>query len=482
MTEPTYKIADGDIISSTPPRGPKAHKDMARQLGIKGNSAAELIVLSYTSDPFYKGRPSELQAAEWFAGLMERFGLQLGAHNRRVHYRIITSREATLRPDGRTYLNTEKDWNYLQNASAAARILGLVDVESMVDRRNDDAIENAAARGTLFEPPKIRLGEASFYLPTLESSDIDSVTGWIAKPHAAGYDYDPGDQPVMIELWVEKSTMADILKPLCQIERLNYVEGTGFESITQTVTFLRRAERYGKAAHIIYVSDFDPAGVEMPVAVARQIQFWLDELNIDVEISVDTTVLTHEQCVAYELPRTPITETDLRREGFEKRYGEGATELDALEALHPGELVKIIRQKIAPHRDRGLRDRLSGARSEAQQLLDDAWRDAGGPELKEQLDSLVEQANTIAAEQAERIRQIMEETRDLLQPFADDAEWLDEQAREISRGIDVDLPERPEAEITGPDPDVLFDSRRHWLEQLAVFKERQNGTSNGGGS
>jgi hypothetical protein len=34
-----------------------------------------------------------------------------------------------------------------------------------------------------------------------------------------------------------------------------------------------------------------------------------------------------------------------------------------------------------------------------------------------------------------------------------------------------------EPEFTGPSPDVLFDSRRHWLEQLDVFKERQNGAS-----
>ena len=42
---------NSDVLSAaslplTPPRGPKAHKDTARQLGIRGNSAAKLIVLS----------------------------------------------------------------------------------------------------------------------------------------------------------------------------------------------------------------------------------------------------------------------------------------------------------------------------------------------------------------------------------------------------------------------------------------------------
>jgi hypothetical protein len=469
-------------IPSTPPRGPKAHKALARQLGIPHNSAGELIVLDYGNDPFYMGTPTEKRHAEWFAGLIERFGLQLGGHIRRVHYRIITAPEPIDRPDGRAYENNLTCWGMLGDASRAARIFGLIDVESMVDRRNSDAVENAVARSQLLQAPDWTIGAAGLYLPTLEFADIDSVTGRLSSPRARGYDYDPGDQPVMIELWVEKSTMADILEPLCRHERLNYVEGTGYESITRTVEFLRRAERYGKAAHIIYVSDFDPAGAAMPVAVARQIQFWLDELNIDVDVSVDTSILTHDQCVEYELPRTPIKATDVRRGNFEARYGEGATELDALEAIYPGELAKIIRQRIAPYRDRGLSGRLSRTRSEVHSLLEDAWNADGGPELQQQMEELVEQANTIAAEQAERIRQIMDETREQLQGFVDAADDLDRQAREIKRNIDVELPERPQPEITGPDPDVLFDSRRHWLDQLTVFKARQNGNSNGGGS
>jgi hypothetical protein len=449
---------------------------MARQLGIPRNSGKDLIVLDAGNDPFYMGSPTEIRDAKWFAGLIERFGLQLGAHIRRVHYRLVVTPhgEVICLPDGRPYENNLLCWGRLSDASRAARIFGLIDVESMVDRRNNPAIENVVSRAQLFEP-SIDLGGTTFYLPTLELGDIDSVTGRLSPPRAYGYDYDPGDQPVMIEVWVEKSTMNDILEPLCQQERLNYVEGTGYASITQTVAFLRRAERYGKAAHIIYVSDFDPAGAAMPVAVARQVQFWLDELNIDVDISVDASVLTHEQCLEYELPRTPIKATDVRRGNFEARHGEGATELDALEALYPGELVKIIRQKIAPYRDRGLSGRLSRTRSEVQQLLNDAWDDAGGAELKQELEELVEQADAIAAEQAERIRQIMDETRGRLQPFVDAAAEVNRQARELGESIDVELPERPEPEITGPSPDVLFDSRRHWLDQLAAFKARKNG-------
>jgi hypothetical protein len=43
--------------------------------------------------------------------------------------------------------------------------------------------------------------------------------------------------------------------------------------------------------------------------------------------------LTLAQVQQYRLPRIPIKESDRRKPGFEDTYGEGAVELDALEAL-----------------------------------------------------------------------------------------------------------------------------------------------------
>ena len=68
-------------------------------------------------------------------------------------------------------------------------------------------------------------------------------------------------------------------------------------------------------------------------------------------MKLDPLVLTEEQCRQYRLPRTPIKETDRRGPKFEERFGEGATELDALEALHPGELARIVRREIERYID-----------------------------------------------------------------------------------------------------------------------------------
>jgi hypothetical protein len=463
--------ADG--IPSTPPRGPDAHKAMARHLRIPGNSAAKLIVLAPDNDPFYRGTATHVRDAEWFAGLWDRFGYSYGVHLRRVHYQILS--EELKFADGTPYENTERCWGRLCAAGAGARILGLVDVEAFVDRRNPDPVINRMARRDHLHAPWVSFGRASLTLPELDLSGFSDIKLDIGAPAAGGYFYDPDDQPVLLEVWVEKSTMGDVLLPLCQGEHANYVEGLGFESITQSVAFLRRAQEHGRPAHILYISDFDPAGAGMPIGVARQVQYWMEQLRINVGVTIDTTALTHDQCVEFKLPRSPIKKDDLRRGGFEARYGAGATELDALEALHPGSLAEIVRHAMEPFVDRGLPRRLAAARREAQQRIDAAWTAAAGEEVDEAARELSEQASAEAAEQVERIRETVEEALEQLEGFRHSADELKDRAEQIAAGLNIELPERPEPEIAGlADGRLLFDSRRHWLDQLAVFKERQN--------
>jgi hypothetical protein len=76
-------------------------------------------------------------------------------------------------------------------------------------------------------------------------------------------------------------------------------------------------------------------------------------LGIDghLDIQLQPVALTREQCLHYRLPRTPIKESEASRGKFEERFGEGGTELDALEALHPGELRRILVKEIERYHD-----------------------------------------------------------------------------------------------------------------------------------
>src|SRR6266699_6197966 len=140
--------------------------------------------------------------------------------------------------------------------------------------------------------------------------------------------------------------MNDVLEPLCKRYGANLQTGLGELSITATLALAHRLEQANRPARIFYVSDFDPAGQSMPVAVSRKLEYFIRRYGLDLDVRVYPVVLTLEQVQYYRLPRTPIKETERRRMGFESRHGEGAVELDALEALYPCELQAVLSRYI----------------------------------------------------------------------------------------------------------------------------------------
>jgi len=82
----------------------------------------------------------------------------------------------------------------------------------------------------------------------------------------------------------------------------------------------------------------------MPVAAARKIEWLVQETGLDIQLH--PILPTKEQCVEHRLPRTPIKETEVRAAKFDERHGEGATELDALEALRPGVFRQTVQEAI----------------------------------------------------------------------------------------------------------------------------------------
>jgi hypothetical protein len=521
-------MIDRGVIPDRPPRGPDEHKQFLKRLGL--SSVTELLVLHRNNDPFYQGLPFHWRDGRWFAGLWERFGYTNGVHLRRVHYQAVTLGVQTA--TGEPYSNTEHCWRLLARAGAFARMLGLVDPEAFVDRRNTPPVVNVSPRWEqpepswswlqpwAWEPPLWELpaiGPSAldvelWELPAIRSWELErGASGWFRwpDPDVAGYDYDPADQPVLLEVWVEKSTMDDVLGPLCRDLRANLLSGTGFESHTAVIALLRRAQRHHKPAHVLYVADFDPAGVVMPIAVARQAQFYRETLRIDAELTIEQVALTGEQVDAYDLPRVPIKESDTRAAGFEARNGTGAVELDALEALHPGTLAGVVRDAAQPYIDATLNLRLSGAERQARSEAASALATETGPiderleavkadvpavtdgyrarlrtlagELVEamapyraRLEELRAEVDTAAAPYRARLAALADELDAELAPHRERLEELSHQAARTVEEFDVALPERPEPAT--PDVDrsrLLFDSERHWWDQLQVFKDRQ---------
>src|SRR5437762_12845957 len=115
-----------------------------------------------------------------------------------------------------------------------------------------------------------------------------------------------------------------VLIPLCQRYRANLQTGSGELSITATLALADRLREVNKPARIFYVSDFDPAGQSMPVAVSRKLEYFVRHSGLELDVRVFPVVLTLDQVQYYRLTRTTFKETARRMLGFVSRNVEEA--------------------------------------------------------------------------------------------------------------------------------------------------------------
>jgi len=418
----------------------------------KGVKVTDLIALSRNHDPFFVGTQAQKVNAQWFAKLWQEFGFVDGIHLRRVHYRIVSSKTPIMLPSRKPYENTLSAWDFLNEASAAARYLGLVDFSAFVDRRNPDAVIFSAAEPS---EPEISVDDQSFVL--------QSLPHFPELPEYSISNYQD-QQRFVLELWCEKSTMNDVLEPICQRYRCNFQSGVGELSTIKVHELFERIRLAGRPTRIGYLSDFDPAGQSMPVAVSRKLEWFLRNHNGSPhDVKIFPIALSLDQVRQYRLPRTPIKDTELRKEGFEERFGEGATELDALEAIAPGTLEEIVCEFINRFYDHGLEDRVDSAR---ECLAID----------------LAEIRQAVIREHTDEIEQLRREHRALQQEFSRKLKLHSQKLNALLESIGdellvnaPDLTPYPIPEPVEGDESVepLFDSSRDYFEQLAVYKKFQ---------
>lgn len=443
--------------------------------------SGELIALTRNNDPFFCGTLANRRDADWFLSVWKITGMDqhYRIHLRQMHYKLVSQEQPPAMPSGKPYSNTLESWQYLNSASKAARYLQLVDAELFNDHRNP--APNLYAHGKAeWAERNLDLDWGDWELPSINFDLADDFALAPPRYDATGYSYGNDLQPFHLEVWIEKSTMNDVLGAVCRKFSANLVTSIGFQSIPSVIALLRRVEQADKPARIFYISDFDPAGAFMPDAVARQIEYWRVRLAIRQEIKLQPLVLTRQQVVDYRLPSIPIKESDRRKANFETRYGMEATELDALEALKPGELTAILEEALSEYWDTELEQRMDDAGEDADSLAEEATKwviNDHGDELKAVQDGVAEILN----DYRERLEALSKELDAELQPFKARMKTV---RQAIQGAIDTvpeafELPEHPIPEIEPPDESGwLFDSSRNYLDQIAVYKARRALTGN----
>ncbi|MGH2505803.1 MAG: hypothetical protein ACRDHZ_00050 [Ktedonobacteraceae bacterium] len=420
-------------------------KQLAKETGRK---VTDLIALASQNDPFYQGTPSQKELAEWFAEIYYSHGWNRGqTHLRRCHYQIVSLQLNW--PDGKPYENTEQAWDRLGLAAKAARYLHLVEMSAFEDKKNAEPINHMPS---LHEPDLSVDGYV--YLSDIQVPEFPSLPKYLLNDYQA-------NQPYHLEIWCEKTTINDILEPLCREYGMVLQTASGEQSIVAAHLLSERLQQYQKPARVLYISDFDPAGKSMPVAVARKLEWFVREhIGEDADVRLFPVILTEEQVTSYRLPRTPIKATERRKAAFEARFGQDAVELDALEALHPGELERVMRSYIERYYDPTLASRTRSARADLENAIRQAQHNiltTHQQEIEEARQELAE----ITAEFGPRMEAYAERIQNLWQA--------------ISGEMEEDMPDLtnyPTAEPREADElsEGLYNSRRDYIDQIEAYK------------
>jgi hypothetical protein len=407
----------------------------------------DLTVLSAQNDPFRIDTETFHVAGRWFRDQMAACGLLARAnpiHNRGIHYAIV-SRGDVMKPDGSPYLNDADSWAFLERqASKAARWLGYVPFEKIIDARNGEPI----IRVVDADGPKARVRvEAEWYLPDAED----------LKPRVELSGFTPR-QPYRLVLFGEKTSLGEVLDPLATEYGADLYLPSGEISDTWLARMARTGAEDGREMVVMVLADCDPAGYQMAVSIAHKLRALRETLYACLNFRVLTPALTVEQVKELGLPSTPLKETELRAAGWRSKHGVEQTEIDALATLAPDRLRKIVRDAVAPFYDRSLARRARAAKSE--------WEEAAQAAFDEQvdqqfLDSIRSRAETDLTALRERMRE--------LETVVDD--------------INFDFPPivMPEPVLDGTPAEALVSSNMSLLDAIQILRERKRYSGDDGG-
>ena len=282
-----------------PPMEPTCYEDIKDLAVHLRRRLPTLIAMDEGTDPWYAGVDSRRENAEWFADLWNnRFRIQSKIHTRAIHYKLISQNTPVLMPNGEPYENTVRCQAMLNDAARDARYLSLIEANLIIDRRNPAARIN-------FQPeedtePQVHIssgGTERTEFGTSYKAPSFTLPSLLVSTPKVGPRYH-------LEIWIEKSTMNDIVLPVGQEYGVNVCTFSGKSSLTACEGLVQRAIENGKPVRVFYISDFDPRGDIMPVSAARKMDFIARESGEDdLDIRVLPVALTAQQCREYKLPR-----------------------------------------------------------------------------------------------------------------------------------------------------------------------------------
>jgi hypothetical protein len=142
---------------------------------------------------------------------------------------------------------------------------------------------------------------------------------------------------VRCEVWVESRSIAGVIQDDCEELAASLYPCGGFSSITfayQAAEYLNATDD-GRPVIVIYIGDYDPAGVLINEALERELR---EHLDPGIELVFQRIAITAEQIDQYDLPSKPRKAGE-KRAAYIKRTVEAA-------ALPAGIMRQMLRNTI----------------------------------------------------------------------------------------------------------------------------------------
>lgn len=186
---------------------------------------------------------------------------------------------------------------------------------------------------------------------TVELSHWDSPAD-IVRAAAQSFRIDKWEnQPNYAEVMVEKQALEGVLIPVCQILDVPFTANKGYSSSSALYEAGKRLSAKideGKRAHVFYLGDHDPSGIDMSRDVYERLCLFAGVDARGSNIVLHRVALNMDQIEQLHPPENPAKLTDSRAAEYVARFGNSSWELDAIE---PAQLSELVRNAVYEIRD-----------------------------------------------------------------------------------------------------------------------------------
>jgi hypothetical protein len=150
------------------------------------------------------------------------------------------------------------------------------------------------------------------------------------------------NQPVYVEIWCEKDTIAGVLLEETEPYDVPLMVARGFASESYLYSAAQAIIAREKPAYIYYFGDHDPSGLLISQAIERGLR----RLAPDAEIHFEREAVAPWQIIAWDLPSRPTKESSHSARGF------AGPSVD-IDAVPSRTLRALVRTCILRHLDGG---------------------------------------------------------------------------------------------------------------------------------